>query len=683
MKKQIFILILSIFLLNGVYAVSNIVFNYEFNTSKSMVYSNIIKDDSIVLSVNTDISSLYCKYSQNKGTNFESMTGTFDFSFEQLHKKSFSYLDEGVHKIYVLCNNGSTVGQESELVFSIINPVKAEVHLSKNSPVNAGLLEITLKTTKDLSQKPTLSYSTDGSGYVSIPLTGSNDLWKGYLIISNDLKESIGSFKFRGIDLDGIIGEEITKGEIFLIDTEVPPLINEIDTEGRENDIYLEWRFNHDFSYFNIYRSKFANVEYTDFYKKADKKSFTDDDVEVGRAYYYRITAVDDAGNEGDLSYEVSSVALREDSITQSEESSGLDPELIGSVDSLLYDIEEFYNDAEDIKSDFNTAENQQVIDILGLKSEIDSSLREIESLNDEVLAFKNQKISRVELDKKLSNARTRIGVIKKNIPESLSFVSQTEYTKKYDENKIREILLSLSKTEDETSYLVKNSKEIMDRQTFEYKTKIMNVLIYYIDGSKKNKAIFIKEISFAGENNGSIIEFIPKEVAASSSEISFKDSRYNVLKDDPIVSFSADTKSIIYIIDKEVDLDFAKNSETFFLAEQEISSGNSITGMAILDSTLNSNSFVVIIILAISVTLVYFFFKSRKDKADMENLNYISDKLTEAKLYLETKNKNMLDEIYMDIKERYNTLSSKSKKEVYNKLISFHKQIKFLIIRR
>jgi hypothetical protein len=672
-------IILGMMLIGFAIAVQSVEFNYEFNNSKSMAYSNIIKDDSIVMNVYTNVQSLSCKYSGVAGLDYNSMDGTFDFSYLSLHKKSFSYLEEGIHSYYVKCRDeNGTIGSESEVVFSIINPVKAHVIMSKSSPVNSGLLEITLKTTKQLSQKPVLSYSFDGTKYESIPLTGSNDFWEGYIIIPNNIGEVIGSFKFRGIDLDGIVGEEITEGELFLVDTKIPEIITEIDAESRDKDVFIEWRFNEEFSYFNIYRSKFPNVDYADFYKKIDKKEYRDNDVEEGRAYYYRVAAVDKAGNEGPLSYEISTVALRADNELNVEEGEGLDYELLGIIDSFLYDLESVRKDI--IAARDNMANNNEYsleIDVFDLVSASDSSLKEIEKLEEEVNGFKNQKITKTELEKKITNSRSKMNVIKKNSPESLSLVSSSEYSSNYNEDLMRELLLSLNYDIGDLNSIIKKSIEVMDNSAFNYKVDMRNIDIYYMDGTKFEKTLIIKELT-SFSDNGSIVEFIPKAIADSVSDVKFEDSRYSVLKEDSIVSFPKDIGKIIYSINSKADIESVKQGSTFFMIERESEKDN-ITGLSIFDGGVNKKLILPAFGLFIIGIFLFVFYKSKNQKNNINLLDEIADKLSESKIYVETKNILELDRIYSELKELYKSLDNKNKSEVYAKLNNFGNQIKSL----
>jgi hypothetical protein len=88
--------------------------------------------------------------------------------------------------------------------------VSAKISLSKESPLKTGKVEVTLLTSRLISQTPSLTYSFDGIVYNDLPLYGSDTTWKGYLIISKNIEQGVVSFRFKASDLEGRLGQEIT-----------------------------------------------------------------------------------------------------------------------------------------------------------------------------------------------------------------------------------------------------------------------------------------------------------------------------------------------------------------------------------------------------------------------------------------------------------------------------------------
>src|SRR3989339_530244 len=118
------------------------------------------------------------------------------------------------------------------------------------------------------------------------------------------------SFDFKANDLEGRQGTKIISGGVVKVDTLNPSTILEIVAVGYDGEIKLDWHYNGDYKEFNIYRSLSANPDFTDFYKISGSNSFNDKWVEDGKTYYYRVSVIDDAGNEGELSSQVYATSL-------------------------------------------------------------------------------------------------------------------------------------------------------------------------------------------------------------------------------------------------------------------------------------------------------------------------------------------------------------------------------------
>ncbi|MFH1290889.1 MAG: hypothetical protein ABIH92_05815, partial [Nanoarchaeota archaeon] len=403
--------------------------SFYFNTStgddESVTLSEIIRSSVVMLKVTTDRATT-CKYSDYQGTSYDNMEETFDFNFETLHKKDLIDMTDGVHKYYVRCENdeGNESG-ELEAIFAVSVPVTAQVVLEDGSPLGNGRTEVTLVTSKALSQTPSLSYSFDGIGYDPIPLFGSGVTWQGYLVISSSDSEKVGSFKFQGRDLEGVLGTEITSGGFFIVDTKRPETISDIDAVGYEGEIKLNWYIDDedDVEKFNIYRSTSPNVDHSDFYESTESLSFKDTSVEKGKTYYYKVSAVDEAENEGGLSREVYATALLENVTSLT----GLEARFHGLVDSFLSDVDSVIGLAEDVENGFDDKDEKErnLYSDLKLEREINGAKSELSSLRREVVNYKAQSLTRSELDGKLNSGQLKLNTIKKKIPENIIIVSE------------------------------------------------------------------------------------------------------------------------------------------------------------------------------------------------------------------------------------------------------------------
>lgn len=121
--------------------------------------------------------------------------------------------------------------------------------------------------------------------------------------IDTELKdEQVYFYRIKAITYDKLTTEpsETTK----VVTKPLPPEIKSITaTNNLPKAITLNWEAStlSDFSHYNLYRSTTLNGSY-EYYVKLDKTTYTDTVSEDGKAYFYKVTAVDKDGLEGSLS---------------------------------------------------------------------------------------------------------------------------------------------------------------------------------------------------------------------------------------------------------------------------------------------------------------------------------------------------------------------------------------------
>ena len=164
------------------------------------------------------------------------------------------------------------------------------------------------------------------------------------------------------MDSAGNTGNKITSDSIFVVDTLKPVSAQSVKAASNSNgDIELSWYYDgEDANYFNVYRSTSAGVNYVDFYEKSENESrnFLDESNVNKATYYYRISAVDNAGNEGPLSEEVYATSvnsavvssqLPQSSVTQDTTPKVLPPNLVPIVSNYIKTIDKTLIDISDI----------------------------------------------------------------------------------------------------------------------------------------------------------------------------------------------------------------------------------------------------------------------------------------------------------------------------------------------
>ncbi len=682
--KIVWIFVLFLFLGIMLVGAKNQSITVPYSFSNDTLEERTVDFSSVLLRVTTDRDAT-CRYSTvSKGYN--EMEGNFDLTYGKLHEKSFTGLGDGIYKYYVRCLdvNGSLEGRELEIILRVNSLVTGQIILSEEAPLKAGKTEITLLTSKIVSQTPSLSYSFEGIVYNPIGLIGSEKIWKGFLIIPKNLGEAVVFFRFKANDLEGRQGGDITNGGVYVIDTIKPKIISDINAVGYKGEVKLEWHLDDDAEEFNVYRSTSPNPDYTDFYKTTDDSPFGDTSVDEGKTYYYKVAAVDGAGNEADLSKEVYATALLNN---DSSVSSGLALELRGHVDNFLTETESVLSEIKNIRSTISIKQGSEkaLFTDLKLEKEITDAESELNALKRDVDTYKLQDLTKEELNQKLNSARLRLNIIKRKVPESLIILGEESRTEGLGEGAIGELLLELKQdiSEKEKEESIKQTIKIIEESNLEIQSIFYIVEIIYLDGTKKSISIVKRVISGGLERkeNTFFVEIVPKDVAESVSDLDIGNLDYSIIKEDPILSFSSDTKNIIYSFNNQLSLSSLRAIKTgfvFIYEEEEIES--KITGYYLLD--LAKRSYIGILIgIVLIIALLGYFVYSKKNK----NLKFlpINKKIRTALELLKKREIKQVREIYSSIKEDYKNLEKKEKQKVYGKIEFLRNKILVFNIKR
>lgn len=581
--------------------------------------SGILGESLVELHVDTDEQAT-CKYGTSD-TTYDNLPETFTQTNGVLHKTTLTGVGEGFHTYYVRCEDTTDHEMDSShlLQFTVELPPTAKIELSDNPPVKEGTIEITLTLSEGVSDTPSLNYRLDGGSSKAIPLEGSGADWKGYLIITGADNNKVGEFEFSAKDGNGNVGTKITSGSLFVVDTIKPPSIKDLKaTVHDDGEVQLDWYYDgEEIDHFNIYRSTSSGLGFVDFYEEWNaEERYTDPDTLNEVTYYYKITPVDKAGNEGDLSKEVyaTSVPQRATPVNiptneqvpvttpkPEEVPRVLPPDLVPKVDTYLKKVEKFRLDIEAIQNRFNSITQENVVlvlDELGLKKRVDSALEEINAL---IVELNNKKLRYATpegLEGQLQQVDRDLQKIEITTAKNVEIVEESEFiqsTSKEDiQRGVNELLKNSVLTEEEKKQYQKMNEKKKDEITVETKVKIIK--IDYLDDSEKQKSYITKTLTY-GEpeplEDLVVIEFIPKNIAVSVSEIDFLNSKFEVLEEDPIVKFgflkfNYEGETISYTVDKQIDVNSVFNAKTvpLFSLEQLLqeNKGSPVTGFALIN---------------------------------------------------------------------------------------------------
>ncbi|MBD3203384.1 hypothetical protein GF327_03760 [Candidatus Woesearchaeota archaeon] len=520
-----------------------------------------------------------CRYSFSE-ESFNSKIG-----FDNREKISFSSLLEDLKKgenpIYVECRDIVGNTGKKNIIVSVERPPSCEIILSDESPVKQGILEVKLIPSKKLREIPDLSYSyTDTEKFTrEISLTEHSGYYKGFLIIDNYETPKIGVFEFSGYDLSGNKGTEITNGADFIVDTIKPGGIESINSgTDPENNIVLKWFYEGEGTQnFNIYRSTTPGVTYIDYYDKANIQEYTDENLKSGTEYYYRVCAVDKAGNIGELSKEVSAVAQ-----------TGLSDEKIHQEDpprlSTLQEFNKTLREIESLKIDIDWAEanlaeqksQEPAVTDLGLYKNVMGSQEKIKQLKNKFEKTNPLSNSDQELKELIANTEKQLENLRKQTPAKLEIIKKTEYmqpvAKSDIDQAVREVTKGLNFTEKQLKEYREKNYDI--REKIRISSLVKTLSIEYLDESGDYRVWVNKNVHYEDPEPVSdikLVEIIPKTLAGNLGTVNVRTADHVIINEDPVIAWNIDELSyekfnIKYIVITQDTSESAKNTKTIGL---------------------------------------------------------------------------------------------------------------------
>ncbi|MCP3686336.1 MAG: hypothetical protein GY861_27140 [bacterium] len=547
-------------------------------------------------SVTSELTTLYletnenatCRFSDNSASNFSDMT-EFAVTGKTIHSKTIT-VSEGSQNYYIKCED--TIGHVTASVYHISFEVKllptAEVQMSDISPIKAGVIEVTLLTSKNMDEEPYLAYSLDSGSHRQVPLTGEDSLWTGYMIIRPEDDNQVGTFYFSGTDTDGNTGTIVTDGKLFLVDTSQPSIpINLEATSLKNGDIQMEWFFDGpDVEYYEIYRSTTPGVNYIDFYGTVNGTLFTDTSAEDMVTYYYKVAIMDTAGNRGQLSDEVyatsetgSSSSSKPVTNVDDETPKVLPPALVPLVDismkqadSLLIDLEEAEKNLQETS---DTAKSELIAE-LGILEEIGRSKSTIESVKARLEALKDSYSTQGELETDIKNIELDSKKVRQATPIDVSIMEQAEFIQGLNDEIIEEAMAKFLEgtitEESDTKDYEKLNKKLQEKVKVEISVKLYT--IEYLDKVTQDNTLIKKNIIYEDPESLSdifVMEMIPKTVVESAGDIELLTSGYEIVENDPVLKWGFfelgfEGKTIKYIIHATVPVEEVKKSKSVVL---------------------------------------------------------------------------------------------------------------------
>jgi len=528
-----------------------------------------------------------CKY-DSSDKSYDSMLSSFINTNTVQQSTTISGLADGSYTYYIKCmSNDNNVTTNTETIsFNIVTKPSAIISTSKSPPLKAGTYEVRLTASKPLANAPSLYYNFDNDQTPRyITLTGSGTNWQGYLIIEDNTPNRIGTFHYSATDYNGNVGTIISDGQLFLIDTIKPtaPGSSEINTLP-DGTIKLKWYYDtsEDVQRYNIYRSTSGDPDYVDYYDSTISKQYIDSDVIDGVTYYYRIAAVDNADNDGEMSNVLQATSSRITTLSDNGEIVAtrqvLDSGLIPKVDQLVTEFNVYLTDIAAAKSELdktNDPNKLKIINILQLSENAKTAEATIEDIITQTNNLKNQDLKTSELDVQLNKLKMDAIKAKSLVAVDIIISEQSAYnqvTQASDVDQAISEVVGVNLSKDVLNNYSIVNKQLQDNVSVE--TDVMIFKINYLGKDDYDKFTLVKKIVSSSQElkNISIVELVPKSFEDKASGMLFEiDSQQKpiVVKEDPVLRWDVDTfskQTIYYMINSNAEMSAAKNTKTLVL---------------------------------------------------------------------------------------------------------------------
>lgn len=582
-----------------------------------------LNSNAVTLSVETDEIAT-CKYS-SEDLNYEEMTLLGEENSVS-HTKSLS-INDGDHTYYFLCKDiyGNLMSASEQISFNIESVPTASINLEGDDIKKAGTYKIVLTTSEKLSEVPKLTYKFQEEGKTkSVSLVNENEdyeSFEGYLIISEEQGEDIGEFIFSGKDENNNIGTEITQGKLFRIDTTKPQRVTSLKSKlTEEKNIVLDWFFEgeENINYY-VYRSSNSGVGLTDYYKGTKEKTFVDNDVEEGASYFYKVAAVDNAGNIGELSEETQ--------ITIRNDKPSVNPSVLLTIEDMQKTITSKLFDIKGYTKQFNSEKDllkNTVLNELGILEQLNKANLELKTIESNLEDLKQSQKSADELSIELETYATKIEKLNSEIIIDLEIDSSVEYQEIVEQSELTSIANEFFKSNpvNDKEKDVAKANALLDKTNIN--VKLIKATIEDSLNNKKEVLLVIKKYNSQEPlRNIFLVEKLSDEFALKSKEIIFK--KNPLIINNGLVQYSFSNfqdEELSYYLFTDKSLNEVKNSKSvLFNKNNEIinidsadpkEEGNLITANVLgadFLKNLGANSlFIIIGVIIIAGLLAYYF---------------------------------------------------------------------------
>ena len=497
-------------------------------------------------------------------------------SADRLHHAMTLSPDQGVQSYTVRCSDVYANERTSQFTFTMNRRPHAAIEIDTTGVLRAGSYDLVLTTTEPLADAPTFTYSfhDGGSGTVALEKTESNDgtRWTGYLSVAQAAGEKIGSFNFRGFDKTGTEGTVIDEGKLFRVDTTPPGKVTGLTATPSSRAITLAWSdLDRDAATYKIFRTTEPSIPSLAPYATSDQPEYVDSAIGDAVTYYYAVSAVDEAKNEGPESDPVSASAAP----LLVEKTDGVQTyraeELAKLVETAILDVGATTKKLEGEPNE----ETRQVILALRLLDDLASDRALLE---EQLSTLRDPAAGRLEpavFSTRIADTERLLSRVRNGLPVRVLVEGVTTYDQSADDGVRTQLLPKALALFDVvphggTAAYAQSIDSLMAETTVT--TKIMTASVTFADRSELGATIMKKSVTLpASEKPVLLLEFLPKDVAATVDGITFSPEP-TIVERDPLLRYDLpawqNTFEFSYILPHKRDLATARGVRSLLFPE-------------------------------------------------------------------------------------------------------------------
>lgn len=361
---------------------------------------------------------------------------------------------------------------------------------------------------------------------------------------------------------------------------------------------------------------------------------------------------------------------------TVGDEEGSYDPEIVNAGE-IRQKLEQAQDNLEKLD-----AETTRIAEVLNLRTKTELAIKEYDRIIRDINNIKYRRdLSDADQEAKKEEYKDKLLAIEEEIPLNIVVDGSNKFVYYPTMEELMVVADEYAVEKQITSKI--NEREFEDLQNkILINTVVSHVELTMIDGSSKKITLIEKQISYTDEidSKAFIIEYVPKDIVSTASEIMFVNKEVEIIKEDPILKFSKDT-NVVYYVEGIKEFDLVKSSYTILLSDAIFkgNKANKLTGAVALRDIDFSSPLSIIVLLSI-IIVVYISYAFEVPEKVYSVVTSLSKKKTidhffklieDSKDYLKVNDVGRANLVFKEIKLMYEKSNDEIKLQVYEDAIN------------